>query len=254
MDDNETTHLQKLRGRVVGRLVDTFAFEEESRDRLAPLKRGSMKTQAPPGGHSLVGQGRAYLKEKYHKPGNVYLGLLHRLDRPVSGVLLFARNSKAAARLSEQFRNRQVRKIYWAVVEGVPHPAEGELTDWLLKRPSEITAEVAGPETPGARECRLHYRTLARLRRGTLLEVEPETGRRHQIRAQFASRGLPIVGDAKYGAKTGLVRGPANRRLYAPIALHARSLTFLHPIRYEPLTVTAPLPAIWRRLGTDLPD
>jgi 23S rRNA pseudouridine1911/1915/1917 synthase len=214
---------------------------------LAVNKAAGLLTQGavygnPPSVESLV---KSYLKRRYDKPGNVYLGVPHRLDRPVSGVLLFARNSKAAARLSEQFHERQVRKIYWALVEGTPTPPEGVLLDWLRKVPNEARAEVVAPGAPDARECCLEYRTLARGDVGTLLEVTPGTGRMHQIRLQLASRGWPIIGDGQYGARTALPAPPPVGRASLPIALHARKLSFLHPIRYDEMTVAAPLPNVW---------
>src|SRR5262245_55437727 len=143
---------------------------------------------------------KAYLKERYHKAGNVYLGIPHRLDRPVSGVVLFARNTKAARRLAEQFSERQVRKVYWAAVEGDVQPEEGAWEDWLLKVQDESRAERVAADTPGARDSRLRYRRLQAVADGTLLEIEPETGRMHQIRVQAAVRGWPVRGDVLYGA------------------------------------------------------
>jgi 23S rRNA pseudouridine1911/1915/1917 synthase len=180
---------------------------------------------------------KAYLKERYQKPGNVVLGVVHRLDRPVSGVLLFARTSKAAARLSEQFREGTVEKTYWAVVEGDLDKAAGSLEDWLLRDKTAGRVEVVEPRTRGARQALLHFQ-----RRGghgglTWLEVRPQTGRTHQLRVQLAHHGFPIYGDARYGSVHTFGRA---------IALHARSLTFLHPVRYEPITLTAEVPRGWR--------
>lgn len=180
---------------------------------------------------------RAYLKAKYDKPGNVYLGVVHRLDRPVSGVLLFARTSKAAARLSEQFREGTVEKVYWAVVEGEwPEPA-GSLIDWLRKNDAAGRVEVVTESTPGARQAVLHYTRKAVHGGVSWLEIRPQTGRTHQLRVQLASRGFPIFGDAKYGGLHTF--GPA-------IGLHARELTFLHPTRTEPVTLVAEVPRTWR--------
>lgn len=216
---------------------------------LAVNKPAGLLTQGVPEGiPTLEAQVKAYLKERYAKPGNVYLGIPHRLDRPVSGVVVFARNSKAAARLAEQFRERQVRKVYWAVVEGKPAAESGELIDWLLKVPDTARAEQATAKTPGARECRLAYRTLRAVEGGTLVEVELGTGRMHQIRAQLALRGWPVIGDRDYGAQSSLLVEPATDHRQEPIALHARSLTILHPVRYTPLTIEAPLPPVWERL------
>src|SRR5713226_5476097 len=176
---------------------------------------------------------KQYLKEKYHKPGNVFLGVVHRLDRPVSGVLLFARTSKAAARLAEQFRQGSVEKIYWAVVEGVVHKPAGTLEDWLLKDRETGRVVVVEPNDQGARQALLHYQTRASHGGLTWLEVRPQTGRTHQLRVQLAHHEYPIYGDAKYGSIHTFDRA---------IALHAHSLTFLHPIRYEPIALTAEVP------------
>jgi 23S rRNA pseudouridine1911/1915/1917 synthase len=180
---------------------------------------------------------KSYLKEKYHKPGNVFLGVVHRLDRPTSGVLLFARTSKAAARLARQFRDGAVDKVYWAMVEGDVQRAAGSLEDWLLKDTETGRVEVVEPDTPGARQALLHYRRRAHHGGLTWLEVRPQTGRTHQLRVQLAHHGCPVYGDAKYGAVHTFGKA---------IGLHARSLTFLHPVRYDPLTLTAEPPRPWR--------
>jgi 23S rRNA pseudouridine1911/1915/1917 synthase len=209
---------------------------------------GLLSQGVPHGVPTLEAQVKAYLKDRYHKPGNVYLGIPHRLDRPVSGVLVFARNTKAARRLAEQFQQRQVEKIYWAIVEGAGAPAEGVWEDWLLKVPDEARAERVSPDTPGARHALLYYRVLQTVTAGTLLELRPHTGRTHQIRVQAAVRGWPVVGDILYGSQQTLGSEtdlPRDR----PIALHARRLTVLHPIRYEPLTLTAPPPPFWAGLA-----
>jgi len=213
---------------------------------LAINKPGGLLTLgAKPGVPTLEREVKAYLKERFQKPGNVYLGIPHRLDRPVSGVIVFARNSKAAARLAEQFRERQVRKIYWAVTERPPEPAAGVLTDWMAKVADAARSEICPPETPGAREAVLHYRTLAETPAGTLVEVEPQTGRMHQIRVQLAARGWNVLGDVQYGAANPLILETDDPPEHRPIALHARRLTFLHPIRYDEITLEAPLPAYW---------
>jgi 23S rRNA pseudouridine1911/1915/1917 synthase len=180
---------------------------------------------------------KAYLKQKYKKPGNVFLGVVHRLDRPVSGVLLFARTSKAAARLAQQFREGTVEKTYWAVVEGAVGQSAGSLEDWLRKDRDAGRVEVAAADAEGARQALLHYQRRSAYNGLTWLEVRPQTGRTHQLRVQLAHHGRPIYGDAKYGAVHTFGKA---------IALHARSLTFLHPVRYEPITVTAEVPRPWR--------
>ena len=212
---------------------------------LAVAKPAPLLTQGPPGIPNLEAMVKAYVKERYCKPGSVYLGIPHRLDRPVSGVVLFARNSKAARRLAEQFEARRVRKVYWAMVEGPVEPAEGRWDDWLVKLPEEARVERAEPGTPGARRAVLRYRRLEVGPDWTLLELVPETGRTHQLRVQAAVRGWPICGDGLYGS-TRPFGPPAELPRDRVIALHARSLTFFHPIRYEPVTLTAPLPAFWQ--------
>jgi 23S rRNA pseudouridine1911/1915/1917 synthase len=214
----------------------------------APLLTQGVPRESPSGPiPTLEAQVKSYLKERYHKPGNVYLGIPHRLDRPVSGVVLFARNTKAARRLAEQFQNRQVVKKYWAAVEGDVQPSEGVWEDWLRKLPEEARAECVSSDTPGAKQARLRYRRLKSGVGCTLLELEPETGRMHQIRVQASNRGCPIRGDVLYGAR--LPFGPeVERPRDRVIALHARSLTVLHPIRYEPMTLVAELPELWQEL------
>jgi 23S rRNA pseudouridine1911/1915/1917 synthase len=178
---------------------------------------------------------KRYLKFKYKKPGEVFLGVVHRLDRPVSGVLLFARTSKAAARLAEQFREGTVEKVYWAVVEGDMARNAGSLEDWLVREGRRVF--VAEPGSRGARQALLHFQRRGGYGGLTWLEVRPQTGRTHQLRVQLAHHGHPIYGDAKYGSVHTFDRA---------VALHARALTFLHPIRYEPITLTAELPGRWR--------
>jgi 23S rRNA pseudouridine1911/1915/1917 synthase len=180
---------------------------------------------------------KEYLKKRYQKPGNVFLGIVHRLDRLVSGVLLFARTSKAAARLAQQFREGTVEKIYWAVVEGELESAAGSLEDWVKKNQTSERVEIVEPHTPGARQALLHFTRKGLYGGLTLLELRPQTGRTHQLRVQLAHHGHPIYGDTKYGSV---------RIFEHAIALHARSLIFLHPIRYEPVTLVADLPNNWR--------
>jgi len=221
---------------------------------LAINKPSGIITQgAPRGVDGLVDLAKRYLQQKYDKPGNVYLGIPHRLDRPVSGVVIFSRNSKCAARLAEQFAQRQVRKIYWAVLERPPADSAGTLVDWIYRIPDQPRVEIATEETPGARRAELSYKVLTTRRGRALVEVELHTGRMHQIRIQFASRGCPVVGDIQYGAKTTFAGATSGERDGA-IALHARSLTLLHPVRYDPVTITAPPDAAWRELGFEMVD
>ncbi len=153
---------------------------------------------------SLVELAKAYLKEKYQKPGDVYLGLLHRLDRPTSGIILLAKTSKCAGRLSAQFRAGAVEKLYRAIVEGQPPDPEGEWVDMLAKDSRSNRVEVVAEPSSQGKEARVGFRVLDRWRRYTVLELHPRTGRSHQLRVQLANRGLPIVGDLKYGATSRL--------------------------------------------------
>lgn len=190
---------------------------------------------------SLVDLASSYLKTKYQKPGNVYVGLVHRLDRPTSGIILLARTSKAASRLSEQFRLGSIEKIYHAVIDGSCPEDSGEWNDTLWKDEERNVVRVVPPNTPGGQEARLAFRVLGRFPRTTQLELRPITGRSHQIRVQLAARGCPIVGDRKYGAVSTLRMSDDRPR----IALHAQQLTFTHPTRGEVLSVSAPVPPDW---------
>jgi 23S rRNA pseudouridine1911/1915/1917 synthase len=235
---------------------DTLTILYEDNHCLVVSKPAPLLTQGvPPGIPTLEALVKAYLKERYQKKGNVYLGIPHRLDRPVSGVVVFARNTKAARRLAEQFQTREVRKIYWAIVErsvaGDIPESEGTWEDWLLKVQEESRTERVLSETPGARHAVLHFRRLGESADSVLLEIQPHTGRMHQIRVQAAVRGWPVRGDVQYGSRLPFGAPPQLPRDRV-IALHARSLTFLHPIRYEPLTLTAPLPPVWRELFPEL--
>jgi 23S rRNA pseudouridine1911/1915/1917 synthase len=187
---------------------------------------------------SLVDAAAAYLKRRYAKPGKVYVGLVHRLDRNVGGVMVLARTSKAASRLSEQFRSGQVHKTYLAVVEGEPASRSGELVSWLAAAGNERgVTRAAVAAFAGARESRLRYHVIEARGGFALVQVEPVTGRRHQIRAQLALIRTPLVGDVKYGAVT---RMPGHR-----LALHASQLKFFHPVGGRELVFTAPVPQDW---------
>lgn len=177
---------------------------------------------------------KLYIKDTCHKPGDVFLGVVHRLDRPVSGLVVFARTSKALSRLSEMFRTRSVRKTYWAIVGNQPPQGEGTLTHWLTRNPKNNTARAYEREVPGSKQAVLDYRVIARSDRYWLLEVNLHTGRHHQIRCQLAKIGCPIRGDLKYGAPRSLPDGG--------ISLHARRVSFEHPVSHLPIDVTAPVP------------
>jgi 23S rRNA pseudouridine1911/1915/1917 synthase len=213
---------------------------------LAINKPAGMLTQGDAtGAPSLLELVRADLKVRYHKPGNVFVGLVHRLDRPTSGVVLFARTSKAAARLAAQFRAGSIEKVYWAVVEGHCAVDAEEWTDWLWKDEARNVAQVVPPGTPGARQARVALRVLERRGGTTWLELRPLTGRSHQLRVQLAARGVPIVGDRKYGARRRLLALDGQPR----VALHAWKLVFTHPTRPEAIEVVAPVPADWPAAG-----
>ncbi len=208
---------------------------------LVVSKPAGLPTQGAAAGRTgLLDLVKAYLKEKYHKPGNVYLGVVSRLDAPVTGVVVLARTSKAARRLAEQFRLGRVEKLYWALVEGRPEPAEADCVDLVMKDERRQRMFVTRQEHPQAKQARLSYRTLENLDRVTLLEIRLETGRKHQIRVQLAHRGHPIVGDKRYGATSDFPGG---------IALHARQITVQHPTHKTPLPIRAPCPDDWRRFG-----
>ncbi len=189
---------------------------------------------------SVLGLAKQYLKQRYQKPGNVYLGVVSRLDSVASGVLVFARTSKAAARLSAQFAGRSVEKTYWALVSGRIDPAAAELLDWVYKDETHRRMAIAASGTGGAQQATLRYQLLRSVGQDSLVEVELITGRKHQIRLQLAARGHAVRGDRKYGSAQPFAQG---------IALHARRLVIEHPTRHEPVEIVAPLPTSWRRLG-----
>jgi 23S rRNA pseudouridine1911/1915/1917 synthase len=212
-------------------------------------KPGGVLTQAVPGVDSLEVRIKTALRRQAGKEGgDVYLGVPHRLDRPASGAMVFARNIRATRRLAEQFEGRMVRKIYWTLVEGQVLEDQGVWRDFVRKVPDEPRAEIVDRQHPAARLAVLNFRVLQRLPCSTWLEIELETGRTHQIRLQAAARGFPVLGDAQYGAK--LEFGPRTEDIRDRwIALHARSLSFRHPMTREPVTVLAPLPSAWETIG-----
>jgi 23S rRNA pseudouridine1911/1915/1917 synthase len=183
---------------------------------------------------------KAYLKEKYNKPGNVFCGVVHRLDRPTSGAVIFARTSKALERLNAQFREKETNKIYWTIVENKPEKASGRLVHFLRKNESQNKSYVVDAKTNGAKEAILSYKLIQSSERYHLLEIELETGRHHQIRTQLAATGCIIKGDLKYGAKRSNEDGS--------ICLHARKISFSHPTTKEIIEIIAPVPevGIWR--------
>lgn len=186
------------------------------------------------GDRTLADDVKAYIKERYAKPGAVFLGTVHRLDRPVSGVVVFARTSKALARLNEMFRQGAVSKTYWALVLNEPREAAATLTHWLVRNEQKNKSFVCASERAGAKRAVLDYRVLGHTERYHLLEVHLHTGRHHQIRCQLAAIGCPIRGDLKYGAPRSNPDGS--------ICLHARSIRFEHPVTHKEIYVEAPVP------------
>lgn len=191
---------------------------------------------------------KVYIKEKYHKPGEVFLGVTHRLDRPTSGVVLFARTGKALSRLNEMFKSHeQIRKTYWAIVQGAPKQAEARLENWLVRNEAQNKSYIAKPGAKEAKLAVLSYKTLVKGDHYTLLEVNLETGRHHQIRCQLAAIGCPIKGDLKYGAKRSNPDGG--------ICLHARKIEFIHPVSKQDICITAPVPddSLWQQFAALVP-
>ena len=186
---------------------------------------------------------KQYLKEKYQKPGNVFVGVTHRLDRHVSGLVVFAKTSKALGRLNEMFRLNEVHKTYWAIVCRRPEEPEATLTHWIVRNEKQNKSFAYGKEVPGSKKAILSYRLIASGERYHLLEVNLMTGRHHQIRCQLAKIGCPIKGDLKYGAPRSNPDGS--------ISLHARHISFVHPVSKEVIDVTAETPQdnLWKALG-----
>ena len=184
---------------------------------------------------------KQYLKEKYQKPGNVFVGVTHRLDRPVSGLVLFAKTSKALSRLNEMFKRGEVQKTYWAVVKNRPPQEEGTLSHWLLRNEKQNKSYAYDKEKPGSKHALLDYRLIAASDNYYLLEVNLKTGRHHQIRCQLSKMGCPIKGDLKYGFARSNTDGS--------ICLHARRIAFVHPVSKENITVEAPLPPSFKMFG-----
>ena len=182
---------------------------------------------------------KAWIKEKYAKPGNVFLGVVHRLDRPVSGLVVFAKTSKALSRLNDMFRQGEVKKTYWALVQTPPAEPEGTLTNWLVRNEKQNKSYAYDHEVPNAKKAILKYKTVGQTEHYTLLEVNLLTGRHHQIRCQLSAIGCPIKGDLKYGARRSNPDGS--------ISLLSRTVEFIHPVSKENISVVSPLPAekVW---------
>jgi len=190
---------------------------------------------------------KAYIKTQYNKPGEVFLGVTHRLDRPTSGVVLFARTSKALTRLNEMFKSHeQIQKTYWAIVQGYPKQPEARLENYLTRNEKLNKSFIAKPGAKEAKLAILTYKTLVKGEHYSLLEINLETGRHHQIRCQLAAIGCPVKGDLKYGAKRSNPDGG--------ICLHARQIAFIHPVKKEPICIIAPVPddSLWQQFAASV--
>lgn len=194
------------------------------------------------GDRTLADDVKQYIKEKYAKPGNVFLGVVHRLDRPVWGLVVFAKTSKALSRLNDMFRTGDVHKTYWAITQNCPAEPEATLTDWIRRNEKQNKSYASDREVPNSKKAMLHYKVIGRSDNYTLVEVNLMTGRHHQIRCQLANIGCPIKGDLKYGARRSNPDGS--------ISLLARRIEFVHPVSKEHITVEAPLPddKLWHEM------
>lgn len=189
---------------------------------------------------------KEWLKEKYNKPGNVFCGVTHRLDRPVSGIVVFAKTSKALPRLNKMFQDKEIKKTYWAIVKNSPKNTEGTLTHYLVRNEKQNKSYAYDTEKANSKKAILHYKLIAKSDNYCLLEIDLETGRHHQIRCQLAKMGCVIKGDLKYGADRSNPDGG--------ISLHARSINFIHPVSKETIEVTAPVPNdnLWKAFENQL--
>ncbi len=220
-----------------------FEVVYEDNHLIAVNKASGVLVQPDEGGdEALEALVKQYIKEKYNKPGNVFCGVIHRIDRPVSGLVLFARTTKALQRMNEIFRERDVTKTYWALVKERPPEESGTLVHWLLKDREKNVVHAYTRQTKDSQVAELSYRVIGR-HKYFLLEIDLYTGRPHQIRVQMAKVGCPIVGDIKYGYKEKTQDG----RIY----LHSRKMSFVHPVKLTPLTIEAPVPRepVWGEYG-----
>ena len=195
------------------------------------------------GDKTLCDSVKEYIKEKYAKPGNVFLGIAHRLDRPVSGIVIFAKTSKALSRLNNMFRDGEVHKLYWAITQNMPQKEEDTLTHWIVRNEKQNKSYAYDREKPGSKKAMLHYKVISSTDNYTLLAVNLMTGRHHQIRCQLSAIGCPIKGDLKYGSRRSNNDGS--------ISLHARKVEFVHPVYKQPMCIEAPVPddRLWREIS-----
>ncbi|MBC8047469.1 MAG: RNA pseudouridine synthase [Fimbriimonadaceae bacterium] len=224
-----------------------MAILYEDNHLIAINKKSGEISQGDKTGDSPLGDTvKHYLKEKYKKPGNVYLGVVHRLDRPVSGVILFAKTGKAATRMSNKLRDREIQKTYWAVVKNKPPEIEATITHYLIKNEKLNKSFAYKQEKQNTKIAKLHYKLIASINNYYLLEIKPETGRHHQIRVQIAAIGCPIKGDIKYGFDRTNTDGS--------IHLHARQIEFMHPVKNDPVSIFADPPndIIWNAFAESM--
>ena len=213
---------------------------------IASKRSGEIVQGDKTGDRTLADDVKEYIKEKYAKPGNVFLGVTHRLDRPVWGLVVFAKTSKALARLNDMFRNGEVHKTYWAICQNAPAEPEATLTHWITRNEKQNKSYAYDREVPGSKKAVLHYRTISRSEHYTLVDIELMTGRHHQIRCQLAKIGCPIKGDLKYGARRSNPDGS--------ISLLARKVEFIHPVSKERICVESQVPDdnLWREISGNL--
>ena len=195
------------------------------------------------GDKTLCDSVKEYIKEKYAKPGNVFLGIAHRLERPVSGIVIFAKTSKTLSRLNNMFRDGEVHKLYWAITQNMPQKEEDTLTHWIVRNEKQNKSYAYDREKPGSKKAMLHYKVISSTDNYTLLAVNLMTGRHHQIRCQLSAIGCPIKGDLKYGSRRSNNDGS--------ISLHARKVEFVHPVSKQPMCIEAPVPddRLWREIS-----
>jgi 23S rRNA pseudouridine1911/1915/1917 synthase len=231
----------------MSRILPNMRILYEEGPCLVVLKPAGILTQAPTGIDNIEDRIKELLKRRDGRTGDVYLGVPHRLDRPVSGAMVFGKHVRATRRLADQFEARRVKKVYWALTQGHVTPDAGTWEDSMRKVHGHAQAEIVPADDPGARAAILRYRVIGANGLGSWLQIELETGRTHQVRLQAASRGWPLLGDQQYGATEPFGQQYADERLRA-IALHARVLGFRHPVSHGWVEVTAPLSTAWRGL------
>jgi len=228
-------HMAKVQIKYINQEITDADILYEDNHLIAVNKRaGDIVQVDETGDEPLDEKVKNYIAKKYNKPNGAFLGVVHRLDRPVSGVILFAKTSKALDRVNALFKSREMHKTYYAVVRKKPQPEGGNLVHWLVKNPQKNVTKAYHQEVPGSLRAELNYKLVGEVNGYYLIEVDPITGRPHQIRVQLSTLGCPIVGDNKYGYPRGSLR--------KSISLHARKLQFVHPIKKEPVLITAPFP------------